>query len=136
MVLLGMPGFWLALIKAYIFFKFKMAFLKWYRFLEKLCTTYNYNGTGTFASLMRVVRITMLDTIRQDYITTAGTKGAPEKIVILRYALKNAMMIVIIQIGLTFTGLLACAVLTEQVFVLPGLGTLVMVITMHKLFLS
>lgn len=125
MVLMGMPGFWLALILMLVF-SLSLSLLPtngigtFAHYILPVLTL----STGTTAALIRIVRTTMLDTIRQDYITTARAKGAPEKVVILRHALKNAMMIIVTQIGLTFTSLLAGSVLIEQIFGLPGLGSL------------
>lgn len=77
-------------------------------------------------SLMRLVRTTMLDTIKQDYITTIRAKGAPERVVVLRHAFKNVSLMVVTQIGMTFSSMLAGAVLVEQIFGMPGLGSLVL----------
>ncbi len=78
------------------------------------------------AGLMRMTRTTLLETIRQDYVRTARAKGAPEKTVILRHALKNAMLPVITSIGLMFGASLGGTVVIESVFGLPGLGTLIL----------
>lgn len=125
MVMMGIPGFWLALILMLIF-SLSLSLLPtngigtFAHYILPVVTL----SIGTIASLTRVVRTTMLDTIKQDYITTARAKGAPEKVVILRHALKNAMLIIVTQVGLTFTALLAGSVLIEQIFGLPGLGSL------------
>ena len=77
------------------------------------------------AEVLRMTRSTMLETIRQDYIRTARSKGATEKIVIWRHALKNALLPVITVIGSEFGGLLGGTILIESVFAIPGLGSLV-----------
>lgn len=77
------------------------------------------------ALVMRMTRSAMLETIRQDYIRTARAKGAPERQVVLRHALKNALLPVITVIGTTFGLALGGAVLTESVFTIPGIGTLI-----------
>lgn len=77
------------------------------------------------ALVMRMTRSAMLETIRQDYIRTARAKGATEKRVILGHALKNAMLPVVTVIGTTFGLTLGGSVLTESVFTIPGIGTLV-----------
>lgn len=77
------------------------------------------------ALVMRMTRSAMLETIRQDYIRTARAKGAPERQVVLRHALKNALLPVITVIGTTFGLALGGAVLTETVFTIPGIGTLI-----------
>ncbi len=77
------------------------------------------------AIIMRLTRSTMLETIRQDYIRTARAKGANEKVVIFKHALKNALLPIITIVGMTFGLMLGGAVLTETVFTLPGLGTMI-----------
>ena len=64
----------------------------------------------------------MLETIRSDYIRTARAKGARERRVIWRHALKNALLPVVTVIGNNFKSLLGGSVVTESVFVIPGLG--------------
>lgn len=77
------------------------------------------------AEVLRMTRSTMLETIRQDYIRTARSKGASERKVIWGHALKNALLPVITVIGSEFGGLLGGAILIETVFAVPGLGSLV-----------
>ena len=72
-----------------------------------------------------MTRSTMLETIRQDYIRTARSKGATEKRVIWGHALKNALLPVVTVIGSEFGGLLGGTILIESVFGFPGLGSLV-----------
>lgn len=77
------------------------------------------------ASLMRYTRSSMLEVIQQDYIRTAKAKGLSERVVIYKHALRNAMISIVTLISLSLGGLLSGAVLTETVFVWPGMGTLV-----------
>ena len=67
----------------------------------------------------------MLETIRQDYIRTVRAKGASERVVIWKHALKNALLPVITSAGNTFGALLGGAIVTETLFSLPGLGTFI-----------
>ena len=67
----------------------------------------------------------MLEVIRQDYIRTARAKGVPEKKVIHKHALKNALIPVVTVIGIQFGSLLGGATLTETVFAWPGVGRIV-----------
>jgi len=78
---------------------------------------------GTSASVMRFSRTMMLEVLRQDYIRTAWSKGLPERSVIARHALKNAMLPVITIVGLTVAALVGGTVIFETLFTLPGLGT-------------
>lgn len=68
----------------------------------------------------------MLETIRQDYIRTARAKGAPERTVIWRHALKNALLPVITFLGASFSAQLGGAVIVETVFSLNGIGTYIL----------
>ena len=77
------------------------------------------------ATMLRFTRSSMLETVRQDYIRTVRAKGAAERVVIWRHALKNALLPVITAAGNTFGALLGGAIVTETLFSLPGLGTFV-----------
>jgi peptide/nickel transport system permease protein len=74
------------------------------------------------AVLARMTRSTMLEVLNQDFIRTARAKGARERVVIVRHALRNALIPVMTIIGLQFGGLLTGAVIVESVFSRPGLG--------------
>jgi len=97
------------------------------------------SGSGTFAHLVlpavtmggalaailtRMVRTSMLEELGQDYIRTARAKGLPERTVVYRHALRNAMIPVLTVIGLQFGALLAGAIVTETIFSWPGIGRL------------
>jgi ABC-type dipeptide/oligopeptide/nickel transport system permease component len=79
-------------------------------------------GFASSAYIARLVRSSMLETLSQDYVVTARSKGLRERIVVLRHALKNALIPVVTFIGIQLAGLLSGAVVTEQVFSRPGLG--------------
>lgn len=79
-------------------------------------------GFQAMASIARITRSSMLEVIRQDYIRTARAKGLPEKKVIGKHALKNALIPTVTSAGLQLGSLLSGAVLTETVFSLPGIG--------------
>jgi len=70
----------------------------------------------------RMMRSSMLEVMRQDYIMLARSKGLPERIVIYRHAMKNAMIPTVTVVGLSFGSLLTGAPITETVFSWPGLG--------------
>lgn len=74
--------------------------------------------------LIRYTRSTMLETIRADFITTARSKGAKEKCVIFKHALGNAMIPIVTVIGARFASFMGGSVVVENVFSLPGLGSL------------
>jgi peptide/nickel transport system permease protein len=76
------------------------------------------------ATIMRQTRSALLEVLRQDYIITARSKGLAGRVVILRHALKNAMLPVVTVVGLSLAGLLGGTVLIERVFAIPGVGRL------------
>ena len=82
-------------------------------------------GTGTAAIMMRHVRSAMIEAMKQDYVRTARAKGVRESTIVVRHALPNALIPVVTLGTLQFGELLAGAVLTEQVFSIPGFGKMV-----------
>jgi ABC-type dipeptide/oligopeptide/nickel transport system permease component len=81
-------------------------------------------GGALAAILTRMVRTSMLEELGQDYIRTARAKGLPERTVVYRHALRNAMIPVLTVLGLQFGALLAGAIVTETIFSWPGIGRL------------
>ncbi|MCL5676831.1 MAG: ABC transporter permease [Firmicutes bacterium] len=82
-------------------------------------------STGTMAIVSRMTRAAMLEVIGQDFIRTARAKGLPEIMVLLKHALRNALIPTVTILGLQFGQLLGGAVLTETIFSWPGLGSYV-----------
>ncbi len=80
-------------------------------------------STATVASFTRIGRSAMLDVLQSDYIRTAKSKGLRHKTVIVGHALRNALIPLVTQFGTSFGGLLGGAIITEQVFVINGVGT-------------
>ena len=81
-------------------------------------------GTSMAANEMRMTRTMMLEVLRQDYIRTAWSKGLNERVVVLRHALKNALIPVVTLIGMELPMLVGGAVIIENIFNLPGIGRL------------
>ncbi|HLH07450.1 MAG TPA: nickel ABC transporter permease [Terriglobales bacterium] len=81
-------------------------------------------GGALAAILTRMVRTSMLEELGQDYVRTARAKGLPERTVVYRHALRNALIPIITVIGLQFGALLAGAIVTETIFSWPGIGRL------------
>ena len=79
-------------------------------------------GTASAAATMRMTRTMMLEVLRQDYIRTAWSKGLKERVVIVRHAVKNALIPVVTLIGLQLPLLVGGSVIMENIFNLPGLG--------------
>jgi peptide/nickel transport system permease protein len=82
-------------------------------------------GFSAAGLLARMVRSSMLDVMREDYVRTAFAKGLPEQLVIVGHALRNALIPALTVIGLSLGALLGGAVVTETVFTIPGMGRLV-----------
>jgi peptide/nickel transport system permease protein/oligopeptide transport system permease protein len=123
---LSMPVFWLGLMLVVVF----SVILKWLP----------AGGTGSWqhvilpsitlaafvvAFIARMTRSTMIETLSQDFTTTARSKGLQERVIIVKHALKNALIPIVTVVGLQFGSLLSGAVLTETVFAWPGLGRLI-----------
>ena len=83
-------------------------------------------GTASAAATMRMTRTMMLEVLRQDYIRTAWSKGLKERAVVIRHAVKNALIPVVTLIGLQLPILVGGAVIMENIFNLPGLGRLLL----------
>ena len=83
-------------------------------------------GMSLSAVTMRLTRTMMLEVLRQDYIRTAWAKGLRERLVVLRHALRNALIPVVTLVGLQAPLVIGGAVIIEQIFVLPGMGLLML----------
>ncbi len=126
LALLGVsvPSFWLALLLI-ILFSIKLDLLPPMGIggLEYYILPALAGCTGGIAALARQTRSSMLDVIRSDYITTARSKGIPERKVIIKHALKNALIPIITIIGTQFGRLLGGTMILEAIFGIPGLGS-------------
>jgi peptide/nickel transport system permease protein len=87
--------------------------------LPVICLTY-----ASLASISRFARVSMLDALSQDFVRTARAKGLPERIVIFRHALRNALIPIITIFALELPALIGGAVIIESIFSLPGMGQL------------
>jgi peptide/nickel transport system permease protein len=83
-------------------------------------------GTALSAITMRMTRTMMLEVLRQDYVRTAWAKGLGEPMVVMRHALRNALIPVVTLIGLQAPIIIGGAVILEQIFVIPGMGLLLL----------
>ena len=124
LVLTSMPSFWMGLMLMLIF-STKLNLLpatgldQWQCYIMPSLTL----AAGTLATLIRMMRSTMLEVVTQDYIRTARAKGATEKRIIFRHALRNALLPIITVVGIDFGILLGGAVIVESVFAVPGIGS-------------
>lgn len=142
LVFLGfaMPSFWLALLLMLWFgidlrwfpisgitsmdFASMSPFGKFCDLAKHLALPTAVYTIGSLAGMSRYMRSCMLEVLRQDYILTAKAKGLPERIVIFRHALRNALLPLITLLGLSVPGLIGGSVIIESIFALPGLGQL------------
>jgi peptide/nickel transport system permease protein len=136
----AVPAFWLALLLM-ILFGVRLGWLPisglvslehesmtlagkvWDRTRHLLLPVFVSAFTGV-AGFSRYMRSNMLEVIRQDYIASAKAKGLPERKVVFRHALRNALLPVITILGLSVPGLLGGSVIFESIFAIPGLGQL------------
>ncbi len=137
----AMPGFWLALLLMMLFgiklhilpisglhsligynqMSLLQKILDW---TKHLILPLFVSAFGGLAGLSRFMRSSMLEVLRQDYITTARAKGLPERVVIYKHALRNALLPVITILGLSIPGLVGGSVIFESIFSIPGIGQL------------
>ena len=122
----SMPNFWLGLMLIILFALHWRLFptggkFGWSSIVLPAVTV----GFGLAALITRITRSSMLDVLRQDYMTTARAKGCSEKQVIYRHGLKNALIPIITAIGLQMSLVITGSVLAETVFSWPGIGRLV-----------
>lgn len=121
----SIPNFWLGLLLIWLFSLTLHMFPSYgYGGSEHLVLPAITLGTSMAAITTRLTRSSMLDVLNQEYIVTAKAKGLDEKTILLRHALKNAMLPVITFAGLQLGFLLGGAVIVETIFAWPGIGKL------------
>ncbi len=137
----AMPGFWLALLLMMLLgIKWHLLPISglhslmgyeqmslWEKILDwtkHLIIPLFVSAFGGLAGLSRFMRSSMIEALRQDYITTARAKGLPERVVIYKHALRNALLPVITILGLSIPGLVGGSVIFESIFSIPGVGQL------------
>jgi peptide/nickel transport system permease protein len=128
---LAVPGFWIAivaLVYASIWFEWSPPIV-YQRFtddpwtnMQQFLLPATIMALGTSAIVMRMTRSMVLEVFGQDYIRTARAKGLRERIVLLRHALRNALIPVVTIIGVSAAALLGGTVIFESIFALPGMG--------------
>lgn len=122
----SMPSYWVAYLLI-LFFSVNLGLLPvagsetWKHAVMPALTL----GIGGSASLMRLTRSEMLETLNQDYIRTARAKGLRARTLLIRHALRNTMIPITTVLGLRFAGMLGGAVIVETIFAWPGIGKLV-----------
>lgn len=121
----SMPNFWLGMMLIILF----VAKLGWFPSgnfdgFKSIVLPAITLGASSLAMITRMTRSSMLEAIRQDYVRTARAKGVKETTVVIKHALRNAMIPVITTIGLQFGFAIGGAVLVETVFAWPGIGRL------------
>lgn len=123
----SMPGYWVAYLLILVF-SVKLGVLPvagtgtWKHLVLPASTL----GIASCASLMRLTRSEMLEVLGQDFVRTARAKGLTTRTVVVRHALRNALIPVVTVIGMRFAGLLGGAVIVETIFAWPGIGKFVL----------
>lgn len=123
----SIPSFWLGLMLM-LLFSLQLGILpshgigSWRHLVLPVATL----ALPSAAYVARMVRITMLDEFNQDYVRTARAKGASENRIVFIHVIRNAMMPVLTNLGMSFAGLLGGAIIAEQVFGLPGFGSAIL----------
>lgn len=126
MIAVSMPNFWLGILLI-LLFSAQLGWLPsggnqyWYSIILPALTI----GWQMCALMTRMTRSSMLEVIRQDYITTARAKGLTEQIVVVKHALRNALIPIVTSAGSLFVDSVGGAVVTETIFSWPGVGRLV-----------
>jgi peptide/nickel transport system permease protein len=122
----SVPGFWLALMLIYVF-SVELAWLPSIGLSgpESLILPVIVNSLFSLAYLARMTRAEMIDVLSNDYVRTARSKGLRERVVVIRHALKNALIPLITIAGLSFGFQLSGSVITETIFSIDGIGTMI-----------
>ena len=130
---ISIPNFWLGIMMIYLFAVnlrllppsgYIEPWIDLTRSLKLMVMPSIVLGAALAALVMRLLRSSMLEVLGTDYIRTARAKGLGDAVVLIRHAMKNAMIPVVTVMGLQLSGLLGGAVITETIFAVPGLGRL------------
>ena len=133
MIMCSVPPFWLSLMLMMLF-SLKLGWFpsigvdSWRNFVIPIVAM----AIGNMATMIRMTRSMMLEVIREDYIRTARAKGASERTIILKHALRNAILPVVTQVGISFGFQLGGAMVCETVFSIPGLGNMIITAVRQK----
>jgi peptide/nickel transport system permease protein len=122
----SVPGFWLALMLIYVF-SVELAWLPSIGLTspQSLILPVIVNSLFSLAYLARMTRAEIIDVLSNDYVRTARSKGLRERVVVIRHALKNALIPLITIAGLSFGFQLSGSVITETIFSIDGIGTMI-----------
>ena len=130
----SIPNFWLG-IMLILFFSVRLGwlpasgFVPWWESpldnLQRMIMPAFVLGTALAAVLMRQTRNAMIEVLSADYIRTAYSKGLASRVVVFRHAIRNSLIPVVTILGLQMGALMGGAVVTEQIFVVPGFGRLI-----------
>ena len=130
---LTIPSFWLGIMLIYVF-GFKLGWLPIYGYtspfenfglsIKQLLMPLTCLTIGGFGGSARLMRSCMLEVLNQDYLRTARSKGLKERVIIMRHALKNSLILPITGKGMALANILSGSVLVETVFNIPGVGRL------------
>jgi peptide/nickel transport system permease protein len=138
---LAIPAFWLGMLLI-VLFSVTLQWLPpsgvgeagrpWYASLNHLVLPVVTIAVSNLSVMSRFVRTAMIDVLGADYVRTARAKGVPDRLVLARHALRNALIPVVTVLGIQFGRLLGGAVVTEAVFAYPGIGRLVVTSILNR----
>lgn len=121
----AMPNFWLGIMLILLVaVQWRLVPVSGYSTWKHMVLPVITLGTGLAAILTRLMRSSLLEVIRQDYMTTARSKGLAERVVIYKHGVRNALIPVVTVLGVQAAELVEGAVITETVFAIPGMGRL------------
>jgi ABC-type dipeptide/oligopeptide/nickel transport system permease component len=132
---MSMPGFWLSLVLI-IVFAVKLSWLPtsgtgtWAHYVLPTAAL----GFSWAAGLMRMVRTSLLEVLKEDYVRTARAKGLRERVVLVKHALRNAMIPIVTVLGTWLAYMVVGTVIVETIFAWPGLGRLLTTALMQRDF--
>ena len=126
----AMPSFWVATLLIIFFanpdnielFPSSFNVTEGWTFLERIALPLIAYTYGAFAAISRIMRASLLEVMNQEFITTARAKGLPEKVVIIKHALRNALLPMITIFASVFPALIGGSVILETIFAIPGMG--------------
>jgi len=130
--LLAAPNFWIALLLITLagrYFKWGVPSTSYVQFFDDPIRNLKFTlvpaiilGSSGSGSIMRYTRTAMLEVMRQDYIRTAWSKGLRERVVVVRHAMRNALIPVVTVIGLFIPGIIGGSIIIESIYSIPGVG--------------